>query len=152
MSSTGTAAIHRMPGAGLLSRRRAWRTADSAEHLGWSHSTTWHTCNGMLRQTRAMTPSNLGNYMTADSHRCQTIIGFAPTAAVTPFRRAVRLVRPSRVDLLPCRDLLLAVHPLHQRRVCVHLCPHGLAVADGVHLGVLAFFVASTNVAEHDDR
>ena len=29
-----------------------------------------------------MTPSNPGNYMTADSHRCQTIIGFAPTAAV----------------------------------------------------------------------
>jgi hypothetical protein len=82
MSPTGTAAIHRMPGAGLLSRRRAWRTADSAEHLGWSHSTTWHTGNGMLRQTRAMTPSNLGDYMTADSHRCQTIIGFAPTAAV----------------------------------------------------------------------
>src|SRR4029077_17597742 len=67
MSSTGTAAIHRMPGAGLLSRRRAWRTADSAEHLGWSHSTTWNTCNGMLRQTRAMTPSSLGKL----HDRCQ---------------------------------------------------------------------------------
>jgi hypothetical protein len=58
-----------------------------------------------------------------------------------------------RADLyLPCRGLLLAVHPLHQRRICVRLCPYGLAVAERQHVDFSGRFAANSAFAEHDDH
>ena len=56
------------------------------------------------------------------------------------FRGASPLV--GQAVLLPCRDLFPAVDPLHYRRVCVHLYPYCLAVAEGEYVGVLPSFVA----------